>query len=293
MNNTGIFTLSGRSRLYHLSVLIVIAVLMAVAYHGGFNAILDILIKGHIDDVNRGYLASSLHESDTLLEIISGMKVLLALLQSSSGGISFIVDVEIRLGETMNVLVELINQAWQFSVASVAANHAMSMLLDLSYLATAPTLTLFFALYGLSLSVRSRAINLSVSIERIAQAMLFIVLFVHLAIPLAIYGTATASHYLFQDYRGSIKSEFQQHYDRMPKHNATDSLHSQVKTTIDQFNQHQKDADKQSESLSSLTIKHIVVVVIEGLVLPVLLLLGLLMLFKSLIQIITVESREK
>ena len=279
------------NRIYHLGILIAVMALMAIAWHGGFNAILDVLIKGHIDEVNRGYLAASLVESDSLLEIISGMKVLLALLQSSSGGISFFIDVQIRLGETMNVLVELINQAWQFSVASVAANHTMTMLLDLSHLATAPTLTLFFALVGLSVATHHRAINLSTAIGRIAQTMLFVVLFVHLAIPLAIYGTASASHYLFQEHRSAIKQEFKQHYEKMPKHNVSDGLHSQVKETIDQFKQHQKGADKQSETLSSLTIKHMVVVVIEGLVLPLLLLYGLSMLFLSLLRHLIVDKR--
>lgn len=258
----------GTDKERHLFVLGLILIFMTFSYHGGFNYIMSLLGKSHIDQINTQYLSSSLAHSEDLLEVVSALKVILNLLQSSSGGISFFIDVQIQLGQALNTLTELVNHAWLFSIVSVASIHIMQLLQDMSHQSTTVVMTLFFCILGISVAAQNRLPALSKSLSHISHILFFLILFVHLVIPLTLYGMAMVGHTFLHEHKAMVKQAYEHHYEHMPKQDMSGGLHSQVKGSINQFKTHQKKAKKQSESFSSLTVRHIVLVFLEGILLP-------------------------
>lgn len=110
-----------QSSLLNLGILSMLLLLAYMSYVGAISSFFDQTMYTQIDPVSQAYLKTTGHHAKETLVILSEIKAALALLQSSSGGISFILDVQVQLGQILDVIVELIDLAWSITLASVAA----------------------------------------------------------------------------------------------------------------------------------------------------------------------------
>lgn len=258
----------GYSKSWHLGVLASLLLLAYLSYVGCFVNILDFIMNTHIEKVARAYLKTTGHETTRVLEVLSGIKSALALLQSSSGGITFFVDVQIQLGQVLNVISELIDRAWFVSLSSVAAVEGLKLLLSLSRLSMAPVLTLFFVTLGISKGLQHRAPKPSVAIAHVARLALFAALVVHFVVPLTLYSTAALGNFFFHNRRQEIREGFEEVYSATPKHKSGRGLHNEVKRAISEFSHSQGRMHNRTRYISRLTGNHILLSVAEHLVVP-------------------------
>jgi len=256
------------SRLRHLGVLSALLLLAYLSYAGTFTSFYELIISTHIEPVARAYIKTTLHETTRTLETLSATKAALALLQSSSGGISFIVDVQIQLGQLLNAIVEFIDRAWYVSLGAVVAVEGLGLLLDLSKLSMAPVLTLFFVTLGMAYGLQRRAPRPAHAISHMARMALFVALVVHFVIPLTIYVTATAGHFFFHEQKAVIQQGFESVHAATPKHEPGIGLHDEVKSVINKFKHSQGSMLDQTTAISRLTGSHILLSIAEHLVVP-------------------------
>lgn len=281
------------SRLKHLGVLSTLLLLSYLAFIGVFNHILDVIINSHMDDVSRAYLKTSSRDTLEIFGILSAMKAVLALLQSSSGGISFFIDVQVQLGQFISALFDLVNYAWLFSIASASSCFGLEVLLDLSRISMAPILTLFFSLTGLYVGLRDPMPRISSALYEAARLILFAALLVHFVVPLSIYLSAAAGNLFFLKYNKEVHQGISAIHSKVPGHNSEDGLHEQVKGAIHHFKKHQSKMHKHVSEFSHLTVKHIVLVILERFIMPIALIYFLALVFlRGMNRLISKDSVE-
>ena len=271
-------------RLLHLGVLSTLMLLAYLSYMGTVTRFFDLIINAHIEQVARAYLATTAQETTKTLEILSATKAALALLQSSSGGISIIVEVQIQLGQILHVIVELINRAWSVSLAAVAAVEGLGLLLDLSKLSMAPILTLFFVALGITYGLHKRTPRVAHAFASLARTALFLALAVHFVIPLTIYSTAAVGNFFFHGQKKEVQQGFESVRGATPKHKLDDGLRNQVKSVINKFKDSQGEMHNRTRAISRLTGSHILLSIAEHLVVPLLFLVLYGFLFRQFLD---------
>lgn len=269
------------SNLRHLAVLLLLLFLSFLSYHGILSSILDYIINDHVFQVSRDYLDQASKTTEKTLAIVSGLKVILALIQSSQGGISFIVDVNVQLGQMMNVIVELINISWMVSIASLFSIKVLGILLDLSRFSMAPLMTLFFAVYGVSYGLGLHFPQFGGFFSHLSRSGLFLVIIAHLVIPLTVYVSASVSYFFYSDNTSTIHQSYQSIGNNMSKHNPDDGLHDQVKNTISAFSKSQKSVHGDARNYTHLTMGHAVFAIAEYVLTPLILLIALVVLVRT------------
>jgi len=268
------------SNLKHLAILSLLLFLAFLSYKGTLSAVFDYFINDHVFQVDRDYLAESGEKSEKTLEVISGLKSILGLIQSSEGGVSFVIDVNVQLGKLFNVVTELIDISWTISLVSILSILVQEQLLAFSKIWMAPIVTLFFMLFGLSYGLSAFSSRIGVLLRKLAETGLLLVFVIHLVVPLSIYLTASVSDAFFGDDKSEIHDNYQAISDNLSQLNASASLHEQVKQTITVFSDSRKSVNKDSQSYATLMIKHVVISIVEYVLTPLLLMVSLYFLMR-------------
>jgi len=268
----------------HLGVLLLLLVLCYLSYYGVLRSLLDTLFHGHLYAVSHVYLENAGSETEETLLVVSAIKTFLALIESSSGGISFIVDVEVQLGHVVSVMSELIDYAWQVSLVALLGIKIMTLLLEFSKVVVGPLLTLLFILYGLTYAISPHLPRIGNFFRQLAKSGLLIVLFVYMVVPLSIYVTASAGLFVFSEHKSVHHEGFQTLNDRLGQHDHSSSLGHQIKHIIGTFKHTQKSAANDAKGYANLVTSHIIYSLIEYFFLPVLLMAVLALITRSILM---------
>lgn len=271
------------SRICHLVTLAGLLLLAYLAFTGALSWITDSIGGSYLDSVNRSYIKSASRSATELLDVLSDSKTVLARLVSGKGGISFFLNIEVQWGQSLSAIHEMVNCAWFFALASLVQAKALDLFLGLGRLSMAPVLTLFFCLTGFWLGLRNRLPGIALGLSGMARYILFAALFVHLVIPLSVYGVAAVDHYLFQGHKKEIYENFFSLQSSLTKHDSETGLHRRVEGNIQHFKDNQTTLRNSTSSLADLTARHIALVIAEFL-LPLILIYALSSLFLLLIR---------
>ncbi len=264
-----------KQHIKQIIALLVLVALVYLSYHGVLTWILDSTINQHILDVGHSYLNVAQADALETLGVIGITKTGLAIIQSSSGGISFFIDIQVQLGELFNVFSEVINRAWQISWLSLASIETLKLLLNFSRYTLTPILTLSFIFlgsgYGLSLfsSLGSSFIMiLTKGFYYLSRWGFFLLLMIHLAIPVSIFTISSINTLIFTEKKQAIHQEFLKIKKQIGDHKKESGLHSQVKSAIKAFKGNQNSVHERSKDLSSLVASHAVYSLFEHLIIP-------------------------
>ena len=255
-----------------LILLIFINTLAYLSYTGHISHIWSQVIGEHINKVNQAYLSEARIYTADLLKMLSESKMVLSLLQSSQGGISFFVDVQIQLGETLSTLSDAVEYAWKISLSALSAIEFLSLALDISHYSMAPVLTLLFILLSIYIITRQQFIRLNAILYKLVASVAFIVLLSHFLIPAAVFTSAIISQDIFSKHRNEIYRGFSSLHSNLPKHNSDSGLKNQVKSGIRYYKDNQKHMHKHTHRLTSLSSKHMIINLVEYILLPLLIL---------------------
>ena len=255
-------------KLKHLLYLALFLFLGYLSHIGLISNLLHLVLNEHVLTVDRNYLSEAQKTSEKTMTVLSGIKSTLALIQSSQGGISFIVDVNVQLGQVFSGISELVTMSWKISLASILSIRLQGYLLDLSVISMAPLFTLFFVLVGASLSLSRVFPRIGGFFSEISLTGLLLVFVVHFLWPLTIYVTASASNYYFSEISSAVHQGYEEIDKSLSQHNPKDSLHNQVKTTIKTFNNGQQDLSESATKYSRSMVFHTIFSILEFVVMP-------------------------
>ena len=269
--------------LKHLLLLAFLLLLAYLSHIGVLTSIVHYTINDHVFTVDRNYLDHAQATAEKTLSVISGIKSMLALIQSSSGGISFIVDVNVQLGQLFSGISDLVTMSWKISLASLISIKIQGYLLDLSTVSMAPLLTIFFVLLGVSTGISRRFAEAGKFVSSLSLTGLMLVFVAHIILPLSIYITASISNYYFSSISAAVHQSYETISDNLSKHNPNDSLHNQVKNTITSFTHGQKNIRGDSTSYARSTVFHTIFSILEYVITPLLLFVSLYLLIKQIL----------
>ncbi len=241
-----------------------------LAYIGFFSWLVHWLLISHVNNVSQNYLHSASLARSELLGLLSASKTVLAILHSSQAGVNLIVDAQIQLGQSLNVIFELINHSWLVSVISLAAIEAWKLLLDLSYFSMAKILVVFFLCYGLHFALRRYKHTLPVSnaLLKLSDSLLFIVLLVHFIFPVSVFVTATVGEHYFSSHKAALHSRYREIQSELPAYNMDSGLKDQVKQGVEHFKVSQKKLHLHITTLTHLTAQYTIYSLAEFILLP-------------------------
>ncbi|WP_420590833.1 hypothetical protein [Bacterioplanoides sp.] len=275
-SGTKIKGLAEHGVLYHLQSregkdvikLMLILALFHLSLSGHISQLFAYLLHDNIYAFNSLYLTTASQDSVKTLEIVAAIKSVMALLQSLSGGVSFIVDVEVQLGDSLSVLSNITDKAWAISLSSVGAAETLSLLHHSVYFTMKPLLVALFLVLGLSIGLKKFSPTLSLRLERLVSLGIFLAVFTHIIVPLGIYGTAKVSQYYLQPQKQALHKQFSDFSNSLPHHSNQGDLKDQVSELRKHFKKGLKEHTNKTGDYSLMAVKHVLYTVTEFILLP-------------------------
>ncbi len=257
----------------HLIILALISFVSYLSFSGFISSFLDHLYYNHIVEVNTLYLQSSLKDTKELYEILSGLKVFFSILSSSSGGISFIVDAQVQLGEFLNVVDGLFTKAWVVSLVSIYVVKLLIFILDFSKTIMPYIFTIFTITLGIAYALKPSFLKLSYFVAKVSMIWLFISLFIYVVVPFFIYFASVISHTHFLESKDQRVAHFKSIHSSFSKNYQT--LHDDIRGSMDYLKANKNQIKEKNSEFSQLTISHVFHTALEFIIIPILLILVL------------------
>lgn len=266
---------SDKHTVQHLFILLLLVIACYLSYTGMLNHFLNLVIHQPIENINNRYLNSAFENAEQTLLVLSAIKGTLAVVQSSSGGISFFIDVNVQLGEILSVISNQIDNAWQVSMVTLTSIEAIRFLLNISKTSMTPLLTILLIAISLMYLLQTHAPNVAERMKRLGQISLFFVILTHLIIPFSILVNTNVSHHIFTSTKSEVHQGFNQINQLMPAYNENDKMHQQVKGSINQLQQHHQLSKQHASHVNHLTTKHKVHSYGEFIIVPTVMIISL------------------
>lgn len=252
----------------HLLFLSLISIFSYLCFNGTIASLLDSLYYDHLLSVNTQYLHTSLKDTTDLYETLSDLKVLFSILSSSSGGISFIVDAQVQLGQFLNVADSLFTKAWVVSLVAIYVLKFLIFLLDFSKTMLPYILSLFSISFGLAYALKPSYIKLSYFVAKISMIWLFIALFIYVVVPFFMYFSSVISHIHLSDTKEQRHTQFKSiHFDFSQKNQ---SLHDDISSSMSYLKDNKQQIKDKNSEYSKLTIDHVFYTLLEFIIIPIL-----------------------
>lgn len=221
----------------NILLILLAAVLVLFSISGAFD---NLLQEEHgLATPASHYLAVERQHAEDFLIVIAATDEILNLARSSDAGVSFIVQANVRIGESISALAAAVDKMVVVSIASTAGLAMLSMVLTLAgHLAK-----LAFILFAAIFLVHRVVIFLDLPAVapgtlRLAKYTFVLVLTVHLVIPGAIYLSASASNVLTGDTKEEAREHFRNIHGEMASERRGHDLKSSVKGTVSTLASH-------------------------------------------------------
>ncbi|MFT5319510.1 MAG: hypothetical protein ACI8RA_002786, partial [Chlamydiales bacterium] len=176
-----------RVEIRHFLLLAITLGLLALHSMGKIDDLLDYLGKEELSIQNKEYLANAEKESIKSFVVFTGLKSGISIIQSSSVGISFFVDVQVQVGKVLESLKELVDYAWIASLLSMVTLHSMELLLEWSDLLTTPSFYLFLFFMAAHSITLMFIPKLTLYSAKATELLFFLVIATYILTPASIY----------------------------------------------------------------------------------------------------------
>ena len=248
---------------------------VAFNHLGWINWVLDILGRGLIAEANSAYLhKTKLHMGESIL-VLTGLDTAFEVLKSSSAGISFIVDVEVQVGNIVATLQDLTNKALMASLIAAGSLIGIELVLKLAEILAVPVLSLTILVLAIHYTARSHWRWLANISGQVSELLVLMTLLIHLGMPLIIYGSSLASAALTTPIAQEAHTAFTKtHVDFATAKKGKISSH--VKAVINRYKATSDDTHRKSRSLSGSVVRHIIAILFDAFLFPALMLLAVL-----------------
>ena len=248
---------------------------IALNHLNGIDYILDAMGRGHIAEVNTAYL----HQTKTILSdsilVLVALDSGLAVLESSTAGISFIVDVQVQVGSLFSTLQTHIRYALDATMAALGGTLVMENLLALADRLSAPLTTASIVTVAGYVLVRNAGPRVSSVFRKLASGFLLLTLMIHLVFPAMIFTTALASKAFTAPMQTQSHDRFQQIHDQFVVSKG-DDIHAHVKQVINKYKSSSGELHEKTRFAGQNTVLHITGLFLGSFLFPLLFLWGLI-----------------
>jgi hypothetical protein len=250
-----------------LSILVLILSLTSL-----FDDMINGIGRSHVLQQAEEFLKDSERQAQQAFVLLSMGKAEMSVVESSSAGVSFIVDINVQLGSIISPLHDLFNYAWEFTLGSLSILLISQMLLDIVELLFEPYL-IFFALFwasyeALKIVNKKNASHLKFGLRTLS--ILFIFLF--LSFPMAIVGTSYLSKIITEEKKQTLTEGIAWHNTLFSGNQESGSLKDNAKSVMTTLKTNRGKVESHVKTMHKYLYTHIAVGVIELFLLPMLLL---------------------
>lgn len=265
------------------AVLAIVTAAIALNHLNGIDYSLDAMGRGHIAAVNAAYL----HQTKTILSesilVLAALDSGLAVLESSTAGISFIVDVQVQVGSLFSTLQTHIRYALDATMAALGGTLVMENLLAVAGRLSAPLTTASIVTVAGYVLVRNAGPRVSSAFRKLASGFLLLTLMVHLVFPTMIFTTALASKAFAAPMQTQSHDRFQQIHDQFVV-NKGDDIHAHVKQVINKYKSSSGELHEKTRFAGQNTVLHISALFLSTVLFPIMFLWGLIWLCRVAVR---------
>jgi len=251
---------------------------------GGFKPICDFLGHAHVHQVNVQYLEESRKESERTFFLLSALKTELSILESTSGGIDFFIDVNVDFGKIVKAVNDLVDHAWNASIVALATLESQLVLLKVSksVLEISISVVLFLGILFVLTSIFE--LKLKSHVKRQLHLFLLFAFFINIVFPISIYAANQISERLTSEMKADVHKKLIVHKVEIANHNKPTGLSMKVKSTIGLYSKLKDSIESRLEVMSSHLIRHLVVIVFDIFIFPLGCLLAVYLFFKRVLS---------
>lgn len=234
--------------------------------------VIDFVGRGYIHDQATTYLKDSEVSAGETFLILSTAKAGLAIVESSEGGITFVIEAKVQLGRAFEVLKELINRSWEISFLSLTILFASQIILDSANALAEPLFILLAATALIHLICRrmgNRHADTTSKILRSLATGVFVLIF---ALPISIFLTSLVSKTLMHHYSEQANSAYIAHNELFQHGSSNEGLKESSHTALNNYKTFKKDIHGHVKTMHTHVYRHMAIVVLETLILPFLIL---------------------
>ncbi|MCG8433117.1 MAG: hypothetical protein MJA83_03680 [Gammaproteobacteria bacterium] len=246
--------------------LLIITIVFVLNMEGKVSDALNTYGLETIEIADSAYLEQAKKEVTELLILFSRLKAGVAIVKSSGGGISFIVDVNVTLGEVLSPIDDLINNGWIASQISLAALSAADKLLELSKIGS--SILLDIALVVLALHILLRLITPKINLGEAASFAIAMWLLLQFILPLAVYSNIYLQQHISSPNRAELQIHIQTKHQDLMIDLAHLDMHAKVKGAIERYKLLSHHGDDTVKSLAKNISHHMATVFLEAFLIP-------------------------
>ena len=237
--------------------------------------LVDLVVRDSLKEMSLTFLKDSEKHAEETFALLSAGKGALAVVGSSSAGISFIVDIQVQLGNIMTPLVDLFDHAWRFTLASLSVIFLAQVLFEILDYLMKPYLIYLGVVWLTYVLCKQYFPQSRYKLKALLKhsAVVFLLLFV--TYPLAIAGTALLSQDVTHKHIASLHSDLRKHnalFDSVNKENTspTPSLKDAAENSISLYKTHKDKIATHVNVMHKTLYTHIAIGLIEIVLLPLL-----------------------
>lgn len=228
----------------------------------------DMLGRQALADHNHRFLNEATVEAFETFVLLSAMKAGLAVMNSSSAGISFIVDMNVQIGQLVASTKEMVDTGWTVTVMGLSCLSGIRILhevLDTFSL-------LFFHLFLVALLFKSSASLIwrrpPKWLMSSTQTLLILGMFLSFGIPLAISGLSLVSSAFTAPRAMEVRNQLQGHHERLAvKHD--EDVKRQAHEGLMSYSRNAKSEKETHRHLSDQILQHIALMLFDGIIFPI------------------------
>jgi hypothetical protein len=251
-----------------LFIFIVIVVSAITLNHlGVVHYVLDYLGRDHITQVNETYLHHVKFQISESLLILSGLDAALEVVKSSSAGISFIVDVQVQVGNIFHTLHQYVEKAISVSSAAAASTIAIGLLMSIVNKSAVVILTITISAVASYFLLRDFLPRASIVAKKLSYAFSILSFMAFLGMPLALYATSLVSKSLTEPMAQQAHQHFKDVHQLFVS-DKDDDLHEHVKSVVNKYQSSSHEVHQKSRSLSISTMRHFVAFLFSAFLFP-------------------------
>jgi len=203
---------------------------------------------------------------------LSELSALLAPLQSSEVGISFIVDVQVGVGQLLESFTKLVVDAAEVSVLVISTIEIIKYSLSLSEMITPWLFLMVLAagvLYGFNHSFTGGRGAYSLIGNRFVKIVITLFLVLHIFLPYSLYGAALFSKHLIDDSKAANHSVLNNLHQHMGATHKKEGLKDRAENAIHSFEKIVLDVPRKVEAMAIYHARHMAMSLFEFIVLPI------------------------
>lgn len=246
--------------------LILACVLFADSVPGSWR-LDDYLGRQKLHELNEAFLDEAGHEAFETFMLLSILKAGLAVMSSSSAGISFIVDMDVQVGQLISSSKEIVDTGWLVSIAGIAVIKGIRMVLDIldTYAAFFLQGAVFFLMLYALISLFWETV--STWLVACIRAALIFTLFFSFGIPWAVGGMALVSKVIIHPRGQEVRKELHERHGHL-KVDHDRNLKQQAHKSLKKYQDKAESLETAHKHLAEQIIDHIVLVLFDAVIFP-------------------------